>query len=73
MKSYLECDALVRKNHEGQYLEVEIDGKSLNVAKLLPAVDDVKAGQKVQLKYSKHVAGSQLPYKPTAVRVLARV
>lgn len=71
MKNYRDCDAVVKKNHDGQWLDVEISGQLLKVDKLAQAVEDVKPGQKVQLKYSKLVSGSQLPYNPVAARLVS--
>lgn len=70
MKSYLECDAVVKKNHQSQWLEVEIGDKHLKVTKLSQNVEEVKPGQKVQLRYAKVAQETGLPYKPTATRVL---
>jgi DNA ligase-1 len=71
LKTYLECDAVVKKNSNGEWLDVEIDGRILRVTNVSQAVEVVKIGQKVQLKYSKKSNGSQLPHKPVATRIVS--
>ena len=69
MRNYIDSEAVVIKNNDGQSIDVEINGQPMRITKLMPAAEAAKKGQKLLLKYFKVCETSRLPYRPTAIRI----
>jgi hypothetical protein len=73
MKSYIDCDAVVKKIVDDFNMEIEVEGRPLQVKKIAIAAQDAKIGNKVLLRYSRICESTKLPLNPVAMKIISSV